>query len=440
VNFASVPVPPDAPSQFAGVQRVTLCAVLLLSIHVTVPPTGIVVFAGTKQKVAQLADTVTIASLLSSCAPARARPTGASGVRFLVGVVVVVVVGAVDVVEVEVVVEVVVTTVVVVGAVSSAHAVAPGDSVTRTPIKAMAAIAGRSTASHTVAGGDSFMRIRNLCTPCSDVGKLDVAFASYGSDVKLEPQSRPRRITLERAFNFRDLGGYVGRGGRTVRWGRLYRADGIHRIEGADLARVAALGIRTVLDLRTVGELDDHGRVATESIDAAYHHLPLLERVWERELPGEELDAVDYLAARYLEMLELGSGSIITALEAMSTPDRLPLVFHCSAGKDRTGVLAAVLLSVVGVSDDDIAADYALSRTAMRELAEWVRTERPESYETMAAQPPAFLAAPPLAMQRFLALARGQYGSLTDYVRASGADDAVVDALSSTLLAERADS
>jgi protein tyrosine/serine phosphatase len=123
----------------------------------------------------------------------------------------------------------------------------------------------------------------------------------------------------------------------------------------------------------------------------------------------------------------------------MSAPDRLPLVFHCSAGKDRTGVLAAVVLSLVGVSDDDIAADYALSRTAMRELAEWVRTERPESYETMAAQPPAFLDAPPLAMQRFLALARMQYGSLTDYVRASGAGEAMVAALGSTLLAEPAE-
>jgi len=254
------------------------------------------------------------------------------------------------------------------------------------------------------------------------------------------PQSRPRRITLERAFNFRDLGGYATDDGRTVRWGRLYRADGIHRIEGADLARVAALGIRTVLDLRTAGELDDHGRVPTESIDAAYHHLPLLEQVWERDLPLAELDAVDFLAGRYLEMLELGASSIVAALTAMSAPDRLPLVFHCSAGKDRTGVLAAILLSVLGVNDDDIATDYALSRAAMRELAEWVRTEKPESYETMAAQPPAFLDAPPLAMQRVLALARVQHGSLTDYVNASGVDESVVAALRATLLDEQVES
>jgi len=273
-----------------------------------------------------------------------------------------------------------------------------------------------------------------VCTRCSAVGKLVVASGSYVAGVKLESKSRPRRITFERAFNFRDLGGYAGADGRTVRWGLLYRADGIHRIEGADLARVSALGIRTILDLRTRVELDDHGRVAPESFAAAYQHLSLLENAWDRDLPAAELDAVDYLAARYMEMLAVGASSIVTAVTTISGADQLPLVFHCSAGKDRTGVLAAIVLSALGVSDDDIASDYALSRTAMRELAEWVRADRPESYDTMAAQPPAFLDAPPLAMRRFLALARTEYGSLADYMSGVGVDDAAIDALRSTLL------
>jgi protein-tyrosine phosphatase len=252
--------------------------------------------------------------------------------------------------------------------------------------------------------------------------------------VKVQQHSRPRRIALERAFNFRDLGGYSAESGETVRWGRVYRADGIHRIEGADLARVAALGIRTVLDLRTRGECDDHGRVRTDAMNATYHHLPLLENVWERDLYGAEHDAVEFLADRYVEMLARGADSIVTALCAVGDAERLPLVFHCSAGKDRTGVLAAVILSVLGVSDDDIAADYALSRTAMREMAEWVRSERPESYETMAAQPPAFLDAPPLAIRRFLARARARYGSLTEYVVASGFPSDALGALRAALL------
>ena len=244
---------------------------------------------------------------------------------------------------------------------------------------------------------------------------------------------RPRRIALERVFNFRDLGGYPA-GERTVRWGKLYRADGIHRIEGFDLARVASLGIRTVVDLRTRGELDEHGRCPVDGLSAAYHHLPLLERVWDRELLDSERDAVQFLAGRYLDMLDEGVSSIVKAITMIAEPEHLPLVFHCSAGKDRTGVLAAILLSLLGVADTDIAADYALSRPAMQELAEWVRAERPDAYESMAAQPPAFLDAPPLAMRLFLDLARAEYGPLSGHLVAAGLAADAVDALRAALL------
>ena len=261
--------------------------------------------------------------------------------------------------------------------------------------------------------------ISRVCTCCSAGGKLGVSSDRYVPSMKIEPHLRPRRITLERVFNFRDLGGYAGERRshgalgialpgrrhpphrrRRPRAGRGARDSHGARSPHAGRARLITAGSRP------------------ESIDAAYHHLPLLEQVWERDLPVAELDAVDFLAGRYLEMLDAGCElDRHRARRPMADAERLPLVFHCSAGKDRTGVLAAILLSVLGVSDDDIAADYALSRAAMRELAEWVRTERPESYETMASQPPAFLDAPPLAMRRFLAGARAQYGSLTDYVR-----------------------
>ena len=88
-----------------------------------------------------------------------------------------------------------------------------------------------------------------MCTRCSGVGKLGVSSASYVAHVKLEPQSRPRRITLERAFNFRDLGGYAATDGRTVRWGLLYRADGIHR-------RIAGGTLTTTLRAATVSVSD----------------------------------------------------------------------------------------------------------------------------------------------------------------------------------------
>ena len=84
------------------------------------------------------------------------------------------------------------------------------------------------------------------------LSKLEEVWPLVGDElVKLEPQSRARRITLERAFNFRDLGGYVGREGRTVEWGRLYRADGIHRIAGADTPNVVAMAGNAMLTMES---------------------------------------------------------------------------------------------------------------------------------------------------------------------------------------------
>ena len=204
-------------------------------------------------------------------------------------------------------------------------------------------------------------------------------------DVTIGAFTRPRRIALERVFNFRDLGGYTA-GDRVVRWGRLYRADGIHRIEGADLARVASLGIRTVVDLRTRGELDEHGRfpVARSRRDAittfrCSSGCGIASCSRASATRSSSSPAVTSTCSSN------GVDSIVKALTMISQSERLPLVFHCSAGKDRTGVLAAILLSVLGVSDVDITDDYALSRPAMRELAAWVRADGPEAYEAMAA-------------------------------------------------------
>jgi protein tyrosine/serine phosphatase len=456
-----LPVPPDAPAHSAGVHRFTVWSTPDGFVKVMVWPAAIVVAAGEKQNVEQPGPPVPTVTVAVDAARARAN-----GLRVVVVVTADVVVGRKSVVVVVAGVEVVEVSgttrvVVVAGAVveTADSAVAGSDtSASRTRASAATAVVRRmielpgvaSTvpgwASTAPAGCDTDDgkhrfdwqggRIQRLCTRCSTAGKPAAARGLYRAiSMRIEPHSRPRRIALERAFNFRDLGGYAAGSGQTVRWGRVYRADGIHRVEGADLVRVAALGIRTVLDLRTRDERDGHGRVRAESMNATYHHLPLIEKVWERDLYRAELDAVAFLADRYVAMLEQGADAIVTALSTVADAERLPLVFHCSAGKDRTGVLAAVILSVLGVSDDDIAADYALSRTAMREMAEWMRNERPESYETMAAQPPAFLDAPPLAIRHFLARARARYGSLAEYVVAAGFPPDGVDALRAGLLA-----
>lgn len=237
-----------------------------------------------------------------------------------------------------------------------------------------------------------------------------------------------RHLPFDVVFNFRDLGGYTTADGSTVKWRTLFRADGVHRLTADDLA---PLGVRTVLDLRTGTELE-RGRFTHDAI--GYHHLPILEQTWDPELLGADLDPVPFLADRYVDMLTTGREAIGGALHILAEADSLPLVFHCAAGKDRTGVVAAIVLSVLGVSDDDIATDYSLSRLGMPRFKEWIIATYPEAADAMSDQPSAFLVAPAEAMHLFLGRARSDFGSMHDYVADLGVTDATLDAVRANLL------
>jgi protein-tyrosine phosphatase len=243
--------------------------------------------------------------------------------------------------------------------------------------------------------------------------------------------SGDRHIVCDGAFNVRDLGGYAAAGGRTVRWQTLYRADGLHRIEAEAAGAVTPLGWRTILDLRTedefrAGAFLHHG-------GAEVLHLPVIRSPWDIEAVGDAAP-VEFLVARYREMLDEGRTALTTAVRLLSSQERLPAVFHCSAGKDRTGVLAALVLSVLGVADETIAEDYHLSAGAMDRLVDWLRAARPDLVDHMAQQPKTFLACPPEAMLGFLGALRDRFGSAEGYLTASGVEPEALDRLRDVLL------
>jgi protein-tyrosine phosphatase len=245
--------------------------------------------------------------------------------------------------------------------------------------------------------------------------------------------SGDRHIVCDGAFNLRDLGGYTTADGRTVRWQTLYRADGLHRIPPGAAQAVAPLGWRTILDLRTKGEHDEGAFRHHEGADVV--HLPVIRAPWD--VTGvDDADPVDFLASRYMDMLDEGVDALTTAVGLLATEARLPAVFHCSAGKDRTGVIAALLLATAGVPDDDIADDYTTSSVAMAKLVEWVQARSPEAADAMAKQPAAFLSCPPEAMHVFLARIRAQWGSVAGYLRGIGVEDDTLDAVRAAFLGE----
>ncbi len=233
------------------------------------------------------------------------------------------------------------------------------------------------------------------------------------------PADSRRHVALAGCHNFRDLGGYPTGDGRCTRWGRLFRADGLSQLTTEDQVLMAELGITTVIDLRTDLEVDNRGSFPLDNERVRYHHLALTDT-----LPGEE-QAPDwgdpgFVMGRYRGMLAEGAESVAEAIRILAKAANLPAVFHCSVGKDRTGVLAAVILGMLGVPDDVIVDDYTLSRPAMVRLLEMFRREYPDSSEIVERYAPVILAVDPATMAGFLAGIRADYGSFGALAEALG--------------------
>jgi protein tyrosine/serine phosphatase len=240
-----------------------------------------------------------------------------------------------------------------------------------------------------------------------------------------------RPASFSTVFNFRDLGGLPGADGRTVHYARLYRSDSLHRLTEREGEQLAGLGVRTILDLRRPVEIERDGRIP-ELPGVVYFNLHPEHREWHHGSFDEAAGTHRYLADRYLDMADEGIEGFGAALRLISDADRAPLVMHCFAGKDRTGVLAALTLALLGVPLADILADYAASEAAQAPIGAQILREL--SGEPVPPPPAHFLACPPQAMGLFLTELSGRYGSIHGYARAAGVSELHIEALRAHLL------
>ncbi len=247
-----------------------------------------------------------------------------------------------------------------------------------------------------------------------------------------------RLVALEAVHNFRDLGGYPTEDGRVTRWRTLYRADGLHRLAGADLEVIRELGLRTVVDLRRPDEISERGAFPVDDHPVEYHNLSVLDVMWhDMEAPAFDDDA-DFLHWAYQDMLATGGPTFASAIEVLAAPDALPAVFHCAAGKDRTGLLAMLVLGALDVPHDYITADYALTAARMIHARAWYTEHFPEQASLAADVPSAFLAALPAAMARLLDDVCAEHGSVRAYVGSLGVSPAALQRLADGFLEEPA--
>ncbi len=228
-----------------------------------------------------------------------------------------------------------------------------------------------------------------------------------------------RHYPFEGCFNFRDIGGYKNQDGRKVKKGLYFRTGRQDRMSKEDLAQLSDLKISTQIDLRKPDEVLDQGKGPLEAMGANYINIAVIPEGGSDQL-SKLVGDTGISGKRYLGYLEFGPTSWLRLFGILANEDNLPVVLHCTAGKDRTGVSTAFLLSVLGVSRDVIEADYLLTNLDTERQADFIESTvgYPEGYDRESM----ILAAgvPQEAMKDFLDGVESKWGSVVEYLEKIG--------------------
>jgi protein-tyrosine phosphatase len=249
----------------------------------------------------------------------------------------------------------------------------------------------------------------------------------------LDGADERRHLSFEGAVNFRDVGGYQTSPGRTTRWHRLYRSDNLGALTGSDLRRIDDLGLRTLVDFRRDFERERHPNRLPNGNDIAIVRADFMPEGTIRMLGGltagqlspEQLEVA--MIDQYRRYVTDHHTEIRTLIDRLLDAESLPLLVHCTSGKDRTGFAIATILLAVGATPETALADYLLTNAYRRDIGHLFgpRTSA-EAVDVVTGARPTYLAAAFEKMrERFGSidgyLARGL--SLTDDERARLADN-----------------
>lgn len=238
-----------------------------------------------------------------------------------------------------------------------------------------------------------------------------------------------RHLQLEGTYNVRDTGGYGTEQGGSTRWQTLLRGDSLHRLSTAGQETLIAAGLRTVIDLRRDSELAQAPNVFAASEAVRYRNVSLLAAAAEATGPVT-LDEI------YLHILDGAHDQIREVFATLAEPEAFPALVHCTAGKDRTGLIVALLLGNVGVPTATIAADYALSEGLLAGAFVTEMRERVVAAGGDWALMAPLMGSPEELMLHTLAGIDARHGSIPDYLRAIGVPETQLDALRTALVEE----
>ena len=236
-----------------------------------------------------------------------------------------------------------------------------------------------------------------------------------------------RHWPLQGTQNLRDMGGYPTTNDSCTRWGMLLRSDSLHRLPLESQGRLIYFGVRTVIDLRTEMEAATAPDVFARSDRVAYIHLPMLAPHIVDLHRAESLEELNRL------LVDRCQNQVALVVSLLAEEHRTPAIVHCSAGKDRTGLVIACLLDLVGVERETIVEDYLQTRYYMQNLSQDLRSAAAqigfdlERLDRM-------LECRGDVMDRTLRYIDQQYGGTAEYVRSAGVDQETIARLRSVLV------
>jgi protein-tyrosine phosphatase len=243
-----------------------------------------------------------------------------------------------------------------------------------------------------------------------------------------------RALVVDGLLNVRDLGGLTTPDGRRVRPGRIVRSDNLRGLtdEGA-VTLVRDLAPRLVVDLRTEAECAREGRGLAEVAHVRYVNLPLQPKA---ALNPEQVAAglATNLFDDYVLQIRDNGAPLLAALELLSDGEALPAVVHCTAGKDRTGVLVALLLDLLGVAREQIVADYAATTDNMPGILARIRSSSFFQGNGLAAAPGWIFESTPETMRSFLTWLDEEHGGTERWATGNGLPPSAVQRLRANLL------
>ncbi len=239
---------------------------------------------------------------------------------------------------------------------------------------------------------------------------------------------RERSLAWDGCLNVRDLGGQPMEDGGETRWGSVIRADSVHTLTNAGWDALAAHGVRTIVDLRTE---DERAADPPRDLTADVVHVPVLPPAGDPAWTEVEAVAGDDTHRFYVEMTRRWGDRFAAAVGAVAHAPEAPVVVHCRGGRDRTGIVAALLLRLAGVSREHAAADYALSSACLEpQWRPWVE-EAPDDDERERRL--RFSATPAETMLGLLDTLEAEHGSAAVYLRAHKLSESTVERARSRL-------